>query len=98
MIRKMLKKDLQRNKVITITLCCFIMLAAMLIASASGIVMELFHSIDSLFEVSSVPHFVQMHNGEIDQQQIDDFSMENDFVKVQQTTEMLNISGASIYL
>lgn len=98
MIRKMLKKDMQCNKAITITLCAFIMLAALLIASASGIIMELFQSMDNLFEISSVPHFVQMHSDEIDQQQIDDFVIGNELVKEQQTTEMINISGSSIYL
>ncbi|ABX41818.1 ABC transporter permease [Lachnoclostridium phytofermentans] len=99
MIGRMLKKDLLRKRVITVTLFVFIMLAALLVAGAAGIITELFGSMDSLFEKSSVPHFMQMHAGEIDQPAIDSFVEERvDIVKNQQTVELLNINGANIIL
>lgn len=99
MIGKILKKDFSRNKVITITLFVFIMLAALLVASAVGIVTELLGSVDGLFTESSAPHFVQMHSGEIDQSAIDIFTAENkEIVKGQQTVELLNINGVNIFL
>lgn len=95
--RKNAKKDILRNKVITVTLFVFILLAALLFARAARVITELFGSLDSLFEKSSVSHFVQMHSGEIDQSAIDRFAVENaELVKSQQTVEMLNINGAKV--
>ncbi|MEI2357325.1 ABC transporter permease [Mesobacillus zeae] len=98
MIGRMLKKDLLRNRIITLTLSAFIMLSSLLIASAVGIMVDLFVSMDKLFQKSNAPHFVQMHSGEIDQRLIDKFSFDNELVKEQQTVEMINIDGSNIFL
>ena len=99
MIGRILKKDFLRNKVITITLFVFIMLAALLVASAAGMITELLGSVDSLFIRSGAPHFVQMHVGEIDQPAIDSFASKNrEIVKGQQTVELLGINGSDIIL
>lgn len=99
MIGKILKKDLIRNQVITLILFVFILLAAFLVASAIGIVMELSGAMDSLFEKTKAPDFVQMHTGELDQGAIDEFVRQHpDMVKGQQTVALLNINGANIVM
>ncbi|MDQ0164757.1 putative ABC transport system permease protein [Bacillus horti] len=94
----MLKKDFLKKKIITVSLFVFITLSALLVASGSNMILELFHSMNSLFERSSAPHFVQMHAGEVDQGEIEDFSSRNSLVQDKQIAEMLNIDGSSITL
>jgi len=74
------------------------MLAAFLAASASNMVAELSNSIEVLFTKSRVPHFVQMHAGELDRNQMEDFAAGNRFVQDSQLVEMVNIHGADILL
>ena len=99
MNRKILKKDISRNKVITATLFLFVMLAAMLAASAAGIVVELVGTIDTLLEKSAASHFVQMHSGDLDLALVSDFANANtSYVKEYQIAELLNIEGANLVL
>lgn len=98
MLQKYLINDLRRNKVIMIILFIFIMLAAMLASSATNVVLELTGSMHTLFTRAAVPHFVQMYTGELDQKMIDSFSKETELIQQQQTTTLLNIRGADIFL
>lgn len=98
MLWSMLKKDFKRKKVITIALFVFIMLGALLAASGTTVITELMGSMNELFKAASVPDFIQMHAGEIEQGKIDSFAQTNPQVKTQQSLEMLNISGNNIYL
>lgn len=98
MNRRMLKKDFLRNRMIALTLFCFIMLSTVLSASAIGIIVNLSSSMEGLFEKSNAPHFVQMHAGDIDQKLIDDFVSNNTVIKNQQTVEMINIDGSNVSL
>lgn len=98
MFGRILKKDISRNKVITATLFLFILLAAMLVSGAVHIIITLYGSMDSLFALSHAPHYVQMHSGALNQEEIDAFSDNNPLVKSQQTVTMLGINGANLYL
>ncbi|PEK13169.1 ABC transporter permease [Bacillus toyonensis] len=81
MIRRMLKRDFSQNKMIITILFMFIMLSNLLMASASSNVINLLNSMDRLFKVSSAPHFVQMHAGEVNQKLIGSFVERTPFVK-----------------
>lgn len=99
MIIRMLKTDLKRNRIITITLYIFIVLAAMLVSSAISIILTLFGSIDTLLEESDAAHFAQLHAGTIKQEELDTFVYENhELIKRQQTAELLGINGTNIYI
>ena len=83
---KILKRDIARNKVITLTLFLFILMAAMLVSSAVALITQLFGAVDALLERSNAAHFAQLHMGELDQIEIDDFvATHSDLVKAQQT-------------
>ncbi|WBW95004.1 ABC transporter permease [Oceanirhabdus sp. W0125-5] len=98
MILKMLKKDLLRNKVISIAIFTFIMLSALFIASGTNMIIDLNNSFGFLIKEASAPHFVQYHSGDIDQEIIDNWSKNNPLVKQHQTCETLKIEGSKIYL
>lgn len=98
MIRKILVKDLSRNKLITLSLFGFILLSALLTATSVSIFTQLSSSLDSFFEYTIVPDFVQMHAGDYDQGKIDTFvSQHSDLISQQQTVQLLNIKGANIF-
>ncbi|OMC72673.1 ABC transporter permease [Paenibacillus odorifer] len=98
MLLRIVKRDLQRNKIITFGLFVFIMLSALLVASASQVIIELSGSLNQLLIKSKAPHFVQMHAGQIDSSAIESFTAANPLVKDQQTVEMLNLDGSNVYL
>lgn len=98
MLLKILRKDFQRNKSITIALFIFIMLSSLLVSSGSNMIIKLIDSIDYLFTASNAPHFVQMHAGEVDQEKIDSWTSSNSLVKSQQTVEMVNIDGNDLFI
>ncbi len=98
MIRKMLQKDLMRHKLITLVVFGFIFLSAMLVASGCNLIFTLNNSLDALFVKADVPHFVQMHAGDLDQAEIDQWAEDNSLVEKHQTVEMLTIDGANLYL
>jgi len=55
-----------------------------------------FTSISALYETAQPPHFLQMHKGEIDEQQIDRFMAENELVTDNQTVTMIGIFGENL--
>lgn len=99
MIYKMLKNDLKRNRMVTVTLFVFIVFATMLASGAVNIILTLFGSMDALLEQSGAAHFAQLHAGTIDQAELDTFAEENsELIKAQQTVALLGIGGANIYI
>jgi len=96
-IFKMLQKDFLRKKIITAAVYIFIMLSALLLASGTNLIIDLSNSINYLFENSHVPHIVQYHSGDINQDEIDQWSKTNEYIKNQQTAESLNIDESNIY-
>ncbi|GIP42901.1 ABC transporter permease [Paenibacillus sp. J45TS6] len=98
MLLHIVKRDFQRNKIITTILFFFIMLSALLIASASHVITELSSSLNNLLSQSKAPHFVQMHAGPIDKRGIEEFARAHPLVKEQQTVEMLRIDGSNVFI
>ncbi|MGM0421451.1 MAG: FtsX-like permease family protein, partial [Bacillota bacterium] len=98
MIWKILKKDFAKKKVITGTVFLFIMLSALLMASGTNMFVDLSNSLDYLFAEASAPHFVQYHAGNVDYNEIEEWTAANSSVAKQQTGEMINIPGSNIYI
>lgn len=96
MLKRILKNDFLKSKVISFILFLSITLSAFLVASSFHMTMELTGSLSSLFEKSKAPHFVQMHAGEIDQEEINSWSASNDLVFQAQTVQMVNIDNTNI--
>lgn len=96
MIKRILKKDFQKNKGITIVLFIFITLSSLLVASGVTMSTDLMNSMNTLFTKSNAPDFVQMHVGEIDHLEIEQWASNNELVKDVQTVEMINVDGTQI--
>lgn len=98
MYRKLILNDMKKSKLITITITAFILLAAMLTSMAAILSVSLFSSIEGMMENAKTPHFLQMHSGEIDLQELSNFVNEQENIKDFQVTSFLNIEGSEIII
>lgn len=98
MLMKMLRQDVAKNRMITAALFVFIFISALLVASGTNMIIDLSNSLANLFTKSSVPHFVQMHTGEINKKEIERWAANNSLIKQKQIVEMINIDGSNLYM
>ncbi|WP_128101674.1 hypothetical protein [Paenibacillus sp. DCT19] len=97
MLARMLQNEFRRKKGITLTLFMFVLLAAILVASGTRMIMELSTSIQHLFTESKTPHVVQMHSGELDRNKVSQWTQANDLVAQHQIVDMINVDGSHVY-
>ena len=97
MFVKMLRKDISRNKALSVTLCLFIILASTLVAGALQIISEISGAMDAFYEQAKPIHYMQMVSGDVDQKAIDEFSAKHELVQAQQTVELLGIDNSCLY-
>nr|WP_300006270.1 FtsX-like permease family protein [Tissierella sp.] len=93
---KRFKNDFKRNSAGNIALILFMTLSVTLVVAASIIIVQLTSSIGEMYSIAQPPHFLQMHKGEIDQDEIDKFNRSFEGVKAWQTSPMINIYGDDI--
>lgn len=94
MYYRILHKDILRSKTITLTTMLFVTAAAMLVALAAILVINLLGAIDTLMTQAKTPHFMQMHAGELDSARLAAFAEQNEAVADYQSLEFLNVDGA----
>jgi putative ABC transport system permease protein len=98
MYQKIIKNDIRKSKLITTTITTFILVAAMLTALAASLTVNLFGAIDNMLLSAKSLHFMQMHTGDVDMEQLRSFVYSNDSVEDYQVLEFLNIEGADIVI
>lgn len=98
MFLKMVKNDFINNKIITMTVFVFIMMAVILAASAMNNIANLIQGMSD-FQESAVPADITvMHAGEYHQEEIDQFTEQyRDHIAMQETMVLQNINGSDIY-
>ncbi|MDQ0272750.1 putative ABC transport system permease protein [Cytobacillus purgationiresistens] len=94
----MIRNDLLRNKLISITMMLFITAMTTLVSLVAILTINLIGSIDTLTKQAEVPDFLQMHNGDIDTERLQSFAAAHENVKDFQVLDFLNITGAKIQL
>lgn len=98
MYQKMIKNDIRKSKLITAAITAFILVAAMLTALAASLTVNLFGAIDNMLLSAKSVHFMQMHTGDVDMEQLQSFAGTNDSVEDYQVLKFLNIEGADIVI
>lgn len=98
MYAKLIKNDMKKNKLITVTITAFIFLAALLIAVAAALLVNLSGAVDNMMLQAKTPHVMQMHSGEVDMERLADFADTHENVEMHQVSEFLNIDGAEILI
>lgn len=96
MYYRAIRNDFLRNPAITLTTMIFVAAAALLVALAAILIVNLAGAIDTLMLRAETPHFMQMHTGALDMARLTDFVAQRDEIAEFQVLEFLNIDGARI--
>lgn len=91
-----IKNDFIRNKTIHLALFLFMMFSACLAVLSVITAVQTFTSISTLYEIAQPPHFLQMHKGKIDQEEIRSFMKKNPLVTYSQIATMIDIYGENL--
>jgi putative ABC transport system permease protein len=95
---RIIRNDISKSKLITITTMMFVAAAAMLVSLAAVLVVNLSSGIDTLMTQAKTPHFMQMHSGTIDMARLMAFAGQNDSIDEFQVLEFLNVDGMEIVI
>ncbi len=96
MYYRAIRNDVLRSKAITLTTMGFVAAAAMLVALAAILVVNLAGAIDTLMTRAQTPHFMQMHAGDLDRARLAAFAEQQEAVADFQAVEFLNVDSAQI--
>lgn len=94
MYYRIIRNDIAKSKLITLTTTIFVAAAAMLVSLAAILVINLSGAIDTLMSQAKTPHFMQMHSGEIDAGRLQSFAEKHPNVDEFQVLEFLNMDGS----
>ncbi|MHA7964876.1 ABC transporter permease [Paenibacillus sp. CAU 1782] len=103
MFFRIIRNDMAKSKLITITTTIFVAAAAMLVSLAAILAVNLAGAIDTLMTQSKTPHFLQMHSGDIDVKRLEAFAQGNagrDGFQVEafQVAKFSNVDSARIVI
>ncbi|HZH61695.1 MAG TPA: ABC transporter permease [Metabacillus sp.] len=98
MFLKFVKNDFIRNKIVTTAVFVFITMAVILAASAINNIANLIQSMSELQERAVPADITQMHSGEYDQTEIDQFTEKHrEHIAMQETMALLTLDGNNIH-
>ena len=93
MLKKMIRNELKKSKLTSLSILFFIFFSALLLSSAGLITEKLFSSIDRFVSQSKAPDYLQMHMGDFDEGRMEEFARSHKKVKNYQTLPFLNIDN-----
>lgn len=96
MYLKLMKNDFKKNPGKQMILLLFMSLSVTLAVSVFLMLVQLFTSISSMYETAKPPHFLQMHKGEICQEDIDTFNKSYPGMEYWQTVPMIDVYGDAL--
>ena len=96
MYGKLIMNDIRKSKLVSITTAAFIVASAALTSAAAMLGMNLSGAVDHLMEEAKAVHFLQMHSGDIDVRQLQDFADIQGNVEAYQLARFLNVKGLDI--
>jgi putative ABC transport system permease protein len=97
MYRRMVVRDVARNRGVTLVLILLMMLSVVLATASAGTLVRLIGASSSLMARADAPHVAQMHAGGYDQQEVDRWVAGRPEVSHHQTMLMLGIDGANLF-
>jgi putative ABC transport system permease protein len=98
MYYRIIRNDIRKSKLITLTTMIFVAAAAMLISLSAILVVNLSGAINTLMTQARTPHFMQMHSGELDKARFTAFAERSNKVDEFQVLDFLNVEGARIVI
>jgi putative ABC transport system permease protein len=98
MYYRIIRNDILKHKVISLTTMLFVAAAALLVSLAAILIVNLSGAIDTLMVRAKTPHFMQMHSGELDHERLLAFAAQNGGIEAFQVVEFLNMDNARIVI
>ena len=95
---KLFLHDWKVNRLLNLSTLLFLTVSAFLAAVFGLLTAELTGSIDRLMEQAQTPDFLQMHAGELNREELADFSRDNPMVKEYQIVDFLNLENGTLLL
>ncbi len=96
MKKRLILNDFSANKLVTISICIFMTISAMMFGLTILLFGNLSGSIDRLMKEARTPDFLQMHTGEIDPEIIASFADQQSTVESMQICRFLNLQNSQI--
>lgn len=96
MERRMIINDIKANKLVSAATCIFMSVTAMLLGLSILLYASLADSIDSLMTEAKTPDFLQMHTGELDEDDVNSFSQQREDIEAMQICTFLNLQNSQI--
>ena len=96
MERRMIINDIKANKLVSAATCIFMAVTAMLLGLSILLYASLADSIDSLMTEAKTPDFLQMHTGELDEDDVNSFSQQREDIEAMQVCTFLNLQNSQI--
>lgn len=93
MYKKLFINDFKKNPWNNLILLLFMALSVTLSVSVFLVSAQLFTSISTMYETAKPPHFLQMHKGELNQEDIDAFNSAYPDIEHWQTVSMIDVYG-----
>lgn len=98
MKKRILWNDIKGNRLLAVTTWLFMAVCAFMVALTCFLFGSLMASVDTLMEKAQTPDFLQMHAGELQEEELVRFAEENEQVRDYQTLNFLNLENSSIIL
>ena len=96
MNKRLMINDFKGNKLITVFTCIFMAVTAMLLGLSIYLFASLAASIDTLMTKAETPHFLQMHTGELNESEIENFTESRSDVDKYQILRFLNLQNSCL--
>lgn len=96
MNKRMIMNDLRSNRMVSAATFIFMAVTAMLLGLSIFLFASLSDSIDKLMTEAETPDFLQMHTGELDEEQLISFSQQREDVEVFQVCTFLNLQNSQL--
>lgn len=96
MLFRILKRDLQRKRAMNVILLVFIIMAAMFFAGSVNNLVTVSGAVEHFFEISNVPDYIIISLAERENDLIEEFLNENEWVREYQTVDMFNLTSEQI--
>lgn len=96
MKRRIIWNDIRENRMTAVTTWLFMAVSAFMFALTCFLFVNLSGSVDSLMEKAKTPDYLQMHSGEVSENDIYRFAGESELVRDCQIQHFLNLENSSI--
>ncbi len=90
MLKKIIVNEIKQHKFNAFTITLFISLSTLLLGLAIILNVTLISNVNKVMEKAKVPHYMQMHSGDISKEELDKFASSEEIIEEYQLVEFVN--------